>query len=135
MELEKPVNISRFELLMYAAQFIALLSTAIQFARISDAPNAWRALEVPGFFIGLAILVIWLAARRRQSWARWVLAALFVTDIPGPVLSLASLFVVDPLIALLSALQTALQILGFYFAFSGSAREWFRRPPATSLET
>jgi len=71
----------------------------------------------------LLVYFVWLAARQRKNWPRWVLAAALL-------LSVISLFQVigenglelDSSIEIVSCVLTA---AGLYFSFTGDARGWF----------
>jgi len=78
---------------------------------------------VAGAMILLLVYFVWLAARQRKNWPRWVLAAALL-------LSVISLFQVigenglelDSSIEIVSCVLTA---AGLYFSFTGDARGWF----------
>jgi len=78
---------------------------------------------VAGAMILLLVYFVWLAARQRKNWPRWVLAAALL-------LSVISLFQVigenglelDSGIEIVSCVLTA---AGLYFSFTGDARGWF----------
>ena len=81
------------------------------------------ATMVAGAMILLLVYFVWLAARQRKNWPRWVLAAALL-------LSVISLFQVigenglelDSAIEIVSCVLTA---LGLYFSFTGDAKGWF----------
>jgi len=81
------------------------------------------ATMVAGAMILLLVYFVWLAARQRKNWPRWVLAAALL-------LSVISLFQVigenglelDSSIEIVSCVLTA---AGLYFSFTGDARGWF----------
>ena len=121
-----PRNVFRFEVLLYASLMLDSLSVAVQ----DRTPSAdmtdqmiMAATLVAGGMILLLLYFVWLAARHRKNWPRWVLAAALV-------LSVISLFQVigengielDSLIEIVSCLLTA---AGLYFSFTGDAQGWF----------
>ena len=121
-----PRNVLWFEALLYASLMLDALSLAFQ----DRAPTAelteqmiLAATMVAGAMILLLVYFVWLAARQRKNWPRWVLAAALL-------LSVISLFQVigenglelDSSIEIVSCVLTA---AGLYFSFTGDARGWF----------
>jgi hypothetical protein len=78
---------------------------------------------IGGIMILLLLYFVYLAARRRKNWPRWVLAAALV-------LSVISLFQVigtnglelDSVIEIVSCILTG---AGLYYSFTGDAQGWF----------
>ena len=71
----------------------------------------------------LLVYFVWLAAQRRKSWPRWVLAAALV-------LSVISLVQVIGEKGLqfdsgIEVVSCALTRVGLYFSFTGDAVDWF----------
>ncbi len=90
----------------------------------------WQALLSPPIIMSSALpaVLVWLAAWKRQNWARIVLAAMFgvgVASLFSPALKEAGGL---PFLAFL-ALQTLLQGAGLACAFSAAARPWFAKTP------
>jgi protein-S-isoprenylcysteine O-methyltransferase Ste14 len=121
-----PRNVLWFEALLYASLMLDALSVAFQ----DRTPTAelteqmiLAATMVAGAMILLLVYFVWLAARQRKNWPRWVLAAALL-------LSVISLFQVigenglelDSSIEIVSCVLTA---AGLYFSFTGDARGWF----------
>jgi cell division protein FtsW (lipid II flippase) len=121
-----PRNVFRFEVLLYASLMLDSLSVAVQdrtpTADMTD-QMIMAATLVAGGMIVLLLYFVWLAARHRKNWPRWVLAAALV-------LSIISLFQVigekgielDSLIEIVSCTLTA---AGLYYSFTGDAQGWF----------
>ena len=121
-----PRNVFRFEVLLYASLMLDALSVAVQdrtpTGDMTD-QTIMAATFVAGGMILLLLYFVWLAARHRKNWPRWVLAAALV-------LSVISLFQVigengvelDSLIEIASCLLTG---AGLYFSFPGDAQGWF----------
>ena len=121
-----PRNVLWFEALLYVSLMLDALSVAFQ----DRTPTAelteqmiLAATMVAGAMILLLVYFVWLAARQRKNWPRWVLAAALL-------LSVISLFQVigenglelDSGIEIVSCGLTA---AGLYFSFTGDARGWF----------
>jgi hypothetical protein len=71
----------------------------------------------------LLVYFVWLAAKRRKNWPRWVLAAALVLS----VISLVQVvgdngLELDSGIEIVSCVLTA---AGLYFSFTGDAQGWF----------
>src|SRR5262249_57077598 len=81
------------------------------------------ATVVAGGMILLLLYFVWLAARHRKNWPRWVLAAALV-------LSVISLFQVIgengvELDSVIEIVSCALTTAGLYLSFTGDAQGWF----------
>jgi len=121
-----PKNVLRFEVLLYSSLILDALSVAFQdrtpSADMTESTIAAATVLAAGLIL-LLFYFVWLAARRRKNWPRWVLLATLV-------LSVISLFqIVDE-----SGLQpdTAIEVVscaltaaGLYCSFTGDARGWF----------
>jgi uncharacterized BrkB/YihY/UPF0761 family membrane protein len=121
-----PRNVLRFEILLYASLMLDALSVAFgDRTPREDMTESMIMTEsvLSGFVIILLLYFVWLAARRRKNWPRWVLAAALV-------LSVISLFQViggkgvelDSGIEIVSCALTA---AGLYFSYTGDAQGWF----------
>ena len=121
-----PRNVLRFEILLYVSLMLDALSVAFgDRTPREDMTESMIMTEsvLSGFVIILLLYFVWLAARRRKNWPRWVLAAALV-------LSVISLFQVigvrgvelDSGIEIVSCALTA---AGLYFSYIGDAQGWF----------
>jgi protein-S-isoprenylcysteine O-methyltransferase Ste14 len=121
-----PRNVLWFEVLLYSSLTLDALSVAFQ-DRTPSADLTERMIFIgtllDGCLILLLVFLVWLAAQRRKSWPRWVLAAALL-------LSVVSLLEViggtglklDSAIEIVSCALTA---AGLYFSLTGDARGWF----------
>jgi hypothetical protein len=121
-----PRNVVWFEALLYSSLTLDALSAAFQdrtpTAEMTDS-MIMASTVLAGGMILLLFYFVYLAARQRKNWPRWVLAAALV-------LSMISLFDViganglelDSGIEIVSCVLTA---LGLYFSFTGDAKGWF----------
>jgi hypothetical protein len=121
-----PRNVLWFEVLLYLSLTLDALSVAFQ-DRTPGGEMTESVIMVgtvlAGAMILLLVFLVWLAAQRRKSWPRWVLAAALL-------LSLISLVQVigDNGVQLDSAIEVvscALTAAGLYFSFTGDAVGWF----------
>ena len=121
-----PKNVLWFQTLLYASLMLDALSVAFQDrtpSRDMTDSMIMVATMLAGGMILLLFYFVWLAARKRKNWPRWVLAAALV-------LSMISLVQVigdnglelDSGIEIVSCVLTA---LGLYFSFTGDAKGWF----------
>src|SRR5689334_8202870 len=121
-----PRNVLRFEVLLYVSLMLDALSVAFgDRTPRGDMTGSMIMTEavLSGFVILLLLYFVWLAARRRKNWPRWVLAAALV-------LSVISLFQVigDRGVELDSGIEIvscALTAAGLYFSYTGDAQGWF----------
>ncbi len=121
-----PKNVLRFEALLYLSLMLDALSAAFQDRTPSEEMTQSMisvATIIAGGLILLLVYFVWLAARRRKNWSRWVLAAALIFS----VLSLwqvigESGLELDSSIEIVSCALTA---AGLYFSFTGDAKGWF----------
>jgi hypothetical protein len=120
-----PKNVLRFEVLLYLSLLIDSLSAALLDrtpADMSDAAEANVNL-IAVVLVAFFLFLVWLAARHRKNWARWVL----VTALGLSILSLLDSFGSGgmTLATALDVLSTGLTAAGIYFSFTGDAKGWF----------
>jgi hypothetical protein len=124
-----------FERLMYLSIAIGPITTALDWnhlvALAQRLGGAGFVLFVDGFTLALLILFVWLVARRAKNWARWVDLGMFVVGTPSAIRLLANKLPDKPLLGTLNLVQVALQIVALVLIFTGNARDWFKRNPAT----
>ncbi|MGN6116385.1 MAG: hypothetical protein ACTHN2_12790, partial [Nitrobacter sp.] len=91
-------------------------------ADMSDAAEANVNL-IAVVLVAFFLFLVWLAARHRKNWARWVL----VTALGLSILSLLDSFGSGgmTLATALDVLSTGLTAAGIYFSFTGDAKGWF----------
>ena len=119
-----PRNVLRFEILLYLSLLIDTLSAAFIERTPPDISEA-AAMSIEMFAVILLtffLLMVWLAARHRKSWARWILVG---------ALGLSVLSLLDSLrngltlTSALDALSSGLTAAGIYFSFTEDAKDWF----------
>jgi hypothetical protein len=115
-----PTNVRRFEILIYLAGIITVATTPLR--GISLTPP--QILENVIWW-GFIILLIWLTARRKKNWARWLLFGLFVMEtITIPFIVVSHQEGALGLLILLSV--SVIEGAAYYFVFNGDSRPWFR---------
>jgi hypothetical protein len=142
---EMPRSVWCFEKLAWGSLLLGGLVTSLDWKRIvakgvyqgryAGIPEVWLKTEfevmsrvafltaVATFFV--ILLLVWLAARRRINWVRWLLAALFVLGGPTVFANLKEVLSVNPTVAVLESLHIILQVAALALVFLPSARPWF----------
>lgn len=129
-----PRNVIIFERLMYASLSIGLLNLILDASRQADLPEVQAVGGLPFVAgvalatLGIILLLIWLIARKRKNWARWVFAAMFVLGLWPTLQNLSVLLSANPPVALLSVAQIVIQMAALFFVFTGDAPPWFEKP-------
>ena len=121
-----PRNVLLFEIMLYLSLMLDALSVAFQ-DRTPDAGVTASTITIATAMTGVLILLllyfVWLAARRRKNWPRWVLAAALLFSVGSLWQALGeSGLALDNGIEIVSCLLTA---AGLYFSFTGDAQDWF----------
>jgi protein-S-isoprenylcysteine O-methyltransferase Ste14 len=121
-----PKNVLWFEVLLYSSLTLDALSVAFQ-DRTPSAELTDRMIFVmtvmDGCLILLLVFLVWLAAQRRKSWPRWVLAAALLLSVVSLLEIIGSAGLkLDSAIEVVSCALTA---AGLYFSLTGDARGWF----------
>src|SRR5213078_3214542 len=117
-----PKNVLWFEVLLYLSLTLDAVSVAFQ-DRTPRVDMTAQMINVGTLMAaGLILLLVyfvWLAAQRRKSWPRWVLAAALVLSIISlvPIIGDSGLQL-DSGIEIVSCILTS---AGLYFSFTGDA--------------
>jgi cell division protein FtsW (lipid II flippase) len=121
-----PNNVLWFEVLLYLSLTLDALSAAFQ-DRTPNANVTEQMINIGTMMaIGLILLLVylvWLAARHRKNWPRWVLVAALVLSVLTlvPVIGQKGL----ELDSGIEVISCALTAMGLYFSFTGDAVGWF----------
>ena len=121
-----PKNVLWFEVMLYLSLTLDALSMAFQ-DRTPDGEMTQATIAgstiVAGCLLALFVHLVGLAARRRKSWPRWVLAVSLVFSVVSlwQIIGESGLQV-DNVIEVISCGLTA---AGLYYSFTGDARGWF----------
>ena len=121
-----PRNVLWFEVLLYMSLTLDAVSVAFQ-DRTPKADMTAQMVNVAtvmaGGLILLLVYFVWLAARRRKNWPRFVLAAALALSVLSLVQVIGENGVqFDSGIEVISCALTA---AGLYFSFTGDAVGWF----------
>src|SRR6516225_11721964 len=76
-----PRNVLWFEALLYVSLMLDALSVAFQDRTPTAESIEQMILIVAAAIILLQVYFVWLAARQRKNWPRWVLAAALVLSV------------------------------------------------------
>ena len=121
-----PRNVFWFEVLLYASLMLDCLSIAVQ-DRTPVGDVTEHVIMVNTVFAGGIILLllyfVYLAARHRKNWPRWVLTVALVLSVVSLVLVIGERGLeLDSVIEIVSCALTA---LGLYYSVTGDAKGWF----------
>jgi hypothetical protein len=124
-----PRDVLRFEILLYLSLLVDSLSVAFFGVAPGESEPAEPVVNLlTAAFIGLNVLLVWLAARRRKNWARLTLLGFFTLAVA---ISVGFFSQTEfGLRTVIDMLSLALSAVAFYFAFTTEARQWFG-PPGT----
>jgi protein-S-isoprenylcysteine O-methyltransferase Ste14 len=121
-----PRNVVWFEALLYMSLTLDAVSVAFQdrtpTAKMTTQMINTGTLMAAGLIL-LLVYFVWLAAERRKSWPRWVLAAALVLS----VISLVQIIGQKGLEfdSGIEVISCALTAMGLYYSFTGDAVGWF----------
>jgi hypothetical protein len=113
---------------MYVALGIEVISTILEWDQVVAQIPSYQGAVALGTILSFAtdIWFIWLVARRRKNWTRWVMLLGFVFEIPFTLPWLLSLTDFNSVLICMTWLA---QIVAFMLIFTGNAREWFANDP------
>jgi protein-S-isoprenylcysteine O-methyltransferase Ste14 len=121
-----PRNVFRFEILLYASLILDALSLAFEDRTVTAANSEQTIMAqsvVSACLIILLLYLVYLAARHRKSWPRWVLAAALMLSVISLITAIGeSGLAFDSGIEIVSC---ALTVAGLYYSFTGDAQGWF----------
>jgi hypothetical protein len=128
-----PKAVAYFERLTYASLVIAAIVVASSASRSRPMHAGLVILVGLPVSIGLMSLMVWLIARRRKNWARWLYVIFFV----GGALLFINHNIIDDfqksvLIGRLNSIEFAMQAGAIVLLFTAGSREWFRQGGAPS---
>ena len=126
-----PSNVAWFEQLMYGSLVVGVVLSVLTWtqnvAQARPFGGASFVLLVQVSVLAFMILFIWLTARRRKNWARWLLLIVFVLGFPLFFPALVKMLRFDPVVGTLNLTQVLAQAVALFVVFSGDARDWFQQ--------
>ncbi|MGH6889053.1 MAG: hypothetical protein ACREHF_07650 [Rhizomicrobium sp.] len=125
-----PRNVRRFVWLWWAAILIALVGIPQTYVDSWTTRAVLRQLVIAAVatlaFLTILFPFFWLAIYRRRNWARWVLLLAFIASLPLSVVDDLK-WVPFPLANIgVGLISELVELLAFYFLFTGDAELWFR---------
>jgi protein-S-isoprenylcysteine O-methyltransferase Ste14 len=121
-----PRNVLWFEVLLYISLMLDALSVAVQDRTpTGDATDAMIMAQaiLNGVVILLLVYFVYLAARQRKNWPRWVMLAALVLSAISLVAAVGDKgMTLDAGIEIISCVLTT---IGLYYSFTGDAQGWF----------
>jgi len=128
----RPRSVVWYERLAWTSLVTGLATAAANHAEFAKYYHQYHGGNLILMVIGNAVqlLWIWLVARRRQNWARWIsllwllLGILGIADMIGDV---GERFQLNPVATILHYVALAIWMVSVMLLFRGDAREWFSR--------
>jgi hypothetical protein len=121
-----PKNVFWFEVLLYASLMLDCLAVAVQDRTPTGSMTEQTIMAgsvVAGCFILLQVYFVYLAARHRKSWPRWVLSVLLLLSMMALGQEIGDKGLEpDSAIEIVSC---ALTVFGLYLSVTGDAKGWF----------
>ena len=127
-EHDRPKNVARFEWLIYSSLFVGMVYAIAIFRDLDQ-----RSIGSLPFVLGLFCLLIWLIARRRKNWARWILLILWLAAAYPEIKDLVASTNPHHIVTILPVVRDLLQLAAVSLLFSPSSNSWFR--PRTDSNT
>src|SRR6266850_2601994 len=123
-----PSNVARFEKLMYLSLGIFETSLILRWYVHDLALSAATAVSFHSLNLVFLLACIWLVARRRKNWARWILLLVFIVSTKVYVPLLVPYWRGHGPDALSLGLSATIlvQLVAFILIFTGNARDWFK---------
>jgi len=125
-DVKLPTNVFYFEVLLDMSLLIDAVSMLFRSDAFNDITETTAGVKLfTAVMILLFLYLIWLAAHRRQNWARMVLLVALGLSVLSilEMLRIAGLQI-ETGADIVSAMLTG---LGLYCSFTGDARGWFQR--------
>lgn len=125
----RPDSVIWYERLAVAAVITGLGSAAANPASFAKYYNLYPIgypIMFPCSIVGQS-LWIWLIARKRQNWARWISLVMVLIGIPSVIIDLEERFRFNTVAAILFHLGYLFLVVAVVMLFRSDARAWFSR--------
>ncbi|MDN5004162.1 hypothetical protein ACFQZO_25295 [Bradyrhizobium sp. GCM10027634] len=118
-----------YERLAWAAFAIGLASAASSPATLVKYYKLYSIGYLMMIALSLAgqLVWIWLVARKRQNWARWISLILMLLSIPNTIWDMEERFRLNPLASAFYYTAFVVMLISVMLLFRSDAREWFSR--------
>lgn len=128
----RPRSVVWYERLAWTALAVGLASAAANPAEFAKYYHQYHGGNLILMVVvnAVQLLWIWLVARRRQNWARWIsllwllLGILGIAEMIGDV---GERFQLNPVATIIYYVAFAIWMVSVMLLFRGDAREWFSR--------
>lgn len=131
----RPDSVIWYERLAAAALVTGLGSAAANPASLVKYYNLYP-IGYPIMFLCSIVgqsLWIWLIARKRQNWARWISFVMVIIGIPSVIMDFDERFRLNAVAAVLFHIGYLWLVIAVVLLFRSDAREWFSRGRVASV--
>lgn len=134
--LAKPETVKTAIKLLYIGLALGIIEAFLKFPMTREIASTQEAQALGGLGFALTIqfitfvslaLIIWLISKRK-NWARWIFSILAILGIPMMIDSILSDLNNAPIYAIISIIQTLIQLAAIILLFLKPSREWFKKP-------
>lgn len=123
----KPVSIIAAKNILYAGLFLSVLTWALGWWTTTlYAPAPVESVVILIVIVGITFALI-KCIGMGMKWARVVLLVLFLVGLAVLPWTFVAVLKASMLVAVLSLMQTILQIIALYYLFSRASTQWFNR--------
>lgn len=125
----RPRSVVCYERLAWASFAVGLVSAAANPATLAKY-YAKYPIQYPIIIVvalSAQLLWIWLVARKRQNWARWISLIVILLGIPKAIWDIGERFRFNPVAAIFYYASFVIMIVSVMLLFRSDAREWFSR--------
>lgn len=125
----RPKSVIYYERFAWIALAIGLASAAANPAMLAKYFDRSPFVYPLMFAAAIAgqLLWIWLVARKRKNWARWISLVFILIGIPDMIWSFDERFRLNPIATVLFDASFALSAVSVMLLFRGDARAWFSK--------
>ena len=125
----RPESVVWYERLAWAAFALGLASAAASPATLAKYYDRYPISYPIIIAVVLAgqLIWIWLVARKRQNWARWISLIAMLLAVPTTIWDIEERFRVNPVASIFYYAAFALSMVSVMLLFRDDAREWFSR--------
>ena len=126
----RPQSVVWYERLAWAAVAAGLASSAANPALLARNYDRYANGFLALFVVSIAaqLIWIWVVARKRQNWARWISLIMVLIGIPVVFWDNAErLQFLNPISAIFWYVGYVVHLISVMLLFRGDAREWFSR--------
>lgn len=130
----RPGSVIWYERLAWASIAIGLMSSAANPANLAKYYERYHTgfLLAGVVFIVLQFIWIWLVARKRQNWARWISLVVVLIGIPNAIWDIEERFQINPVATVFYYAAFGISIISVMLLFRNDAGDWFSRKPFAS---